>query len=468
LLSYRSHLLSYGWINKLVSLSLANNSLTPAAVDVIVELLNHPACVLQELNIGGNLLCGSRLNNGFSPEPMFRLSASLAAMNRSLTSLDLSSCDIGARSTMMLMTALTENTKISTLNLSSCNISGFGASHIGEKLPLIKGLTSLNISDNNIGLVGCVDLFTGLKSNSSLTKLDVSDNESLMGSIVNDSFIYDAQGMTAIANCVAENKTLCFLNLARTRLFGLTTVKISSYEEFRADAMEELAVAILRNLTLQEFILTGNRMAGCMANCKWLLGEYGRVNVSMNLPHLCSRCPGSIALTQLINARKHHPRLGLMRKLIENQRTIRCIHDDVGYYRGSLADQTMPEVAITCLEIDSHPSLEYAMFNIVYYDPAIVKTISDSISKHYFLKTCTCILLRRDEQYDSNSPIIRIEEVDIAMRQAKRESFERRILLAEFIRSCQSRGAGKVLPVLVLEYLFGEQEAVTEHYKRYI
>lgn len=53
---------------------------------------------------------------------------------------------------------------------------------------------------------------------------------------------------------------------------------------------------------------------------------------------------------------------------------------------------------------------------------------------------------------------------------AKRVSFEKRILLAKIIRSFRRLGHGgeQIVPILVLEYLFGENELVVEHFQRYM
>lgn len=102
------------------------------------------------------MLCGSRDHETFNPESVIKLSLALCDdSNRNLTQLDLSNCDIGARSAKKLFEVLKYNDSITVLDLSNCNISAIGSVAVGEALPHIRNLKVLHLKENCIGPSGC-------------------------------------------------------------------------------------------------------------------------------------------------------------------------------------------------------------------------------------------------------------------------------------------------------------------------
>lgn len=120
------------------------------------KIIDSRSCPLVHLCLRQNMLCGSRDHETFNPEPVIRLSLAISDdSNRNLTHLDLSDCDVGARSAKKLMEALKYNDSITVLDLSNCNISALGSVAVGDALPSIKNLKILHLKENCIGPVGC-------------------------------------------------------------------------------------------------------------------------------------------------------------------------------------------------------------------------------------------------------------------------------------------------------------------------
>ena len=178
-----------------------------------------PSCSLKTLDISSNVMCGKRSDNTFDPKPIISIGDALHTKHCSLTSLNLSRSDIGARSTRRLMSALTFNPTIHTLIIDSCNISEEGAGHVGEALPDLSYLKSLHISACGVGPIGCQRIFLGLAHNSSITSLDLSCNQ-LTGYHYGDNanlIDYEPAAITAIASGLKGNTKLRYLNLANNR-----------------------------------------------------------------------------------------------------------------------------------------------------------------------------------------------------------------------------------------------------------
>jgi Ran GTPase-activating protein (RanGAP) involved in mRNA processing and transport len=143
--------------SNLKSLILDNNKFEGDSLKLLAEkIIDSRSCPLVHLCLRQNMLCGSRDRGTFNPEPVIKLSLALCDdSNRNLTHLDLSNCDVGARSAKKLFEALKYNDSITTLDLSYCNISALGGVAVGEALPLIKNLQVLHLKENSIGPVGC-------------------------------------------------------------------------------------------------------------------------------------------------------------------------------------------------------------------------------------------------------------------------------------------------------------------------
>lgn len=143
--------------SNLKSLILDNNKFEGDSLKLLAEkIIDSRSCPLVHLCLRQNMLCGSRDRGTFNPEPVIKLSLALCDdSNRNLTHLDLSNCDVGARSAKKLFEALKYNDSITALDLSYCNISALGGVAVGEALPLIKNLQVLHLKENSIGPVGC-------------------------------------------------------------------------------------------------------------------------------------------------------------------------------------------------------------------------------------------------------------------------------------------------------------------------
>jgi hypothetical protein len=140
----------------LSSFRLASTGIALRGTSDVAALLAAADCKLAKLDLSCNELCGSRKDHTFSPANLITFSETLQTTNRSLAHLDLSYCDIGARSTKALMDALVENEMVHTVLLNMCNISELGATHIGTALPKLKGLKTLALQECNVGPMGCV------------------------------------------------------------------------------------------------------------------------------------------------------------------------------------------------------------------------------------------------------------------------------------------------------------------------
>ena len=201
----------------LTSLSLSDAEIQPTGAMMWAALLLNSG--LQSLDLSSNVMCGRRSENSFDPKPVIHIGESLHIANRTLTSLNMSKADIGARSTRRLMLALVANPIMRTLIIDSCNISEEGAAHVGEALPDLLNLETLQISTCNVGPIGCARVFLGLIHNTSITSLDMSGNQ-LTGYMYGESanlIDFDISAVGAIGAGLARNVALRYLNLSNNR-----------------------------------------------------------------------------------------------------------------------------------------------------------------------------------------------------------------------------------------------------------
>ena len=201
----------------LTALTMCDADIQSKGATLIATLL--PSCSLKTLDISSNVMCGKRSDNTFDPKPVITIGDSLHTKQCSLTSLNLSRSDIGARSTRRLMSALAFNPTVHTLIIDSCNISEEGAGHVGEALPDLLHLRNLHISACGVGPIGCQRIFLGLAHNASITSLDMSCNQ-LTGYHYGDNanvIDFEPAAITAIASGLKGNTKLRYLNLANNR-----------------------------------------------------------------------------------------------------------------------------------------------------------------------------------------------------------------------------------------------------------
>ena len=119
--------------SKLECLRLSGTRLGKSAAIAIAKWLADPNIGLKTLDISKNELCGKRVEQTFSPEHVFSLCDVLKSRNSTITCLNFSKCDIGARSTRHLMEALKVNKVISTVIMDDCNCSEEGKQSGGRE-----------------------------------------------------------------------------------------------------------------------------------------------------------------------------------------------------------------------------------------------------------------------------------------------------------------------------------------------
>src|SRR3989338_6644607 len=103
-------------------------------------------------------------------DAIFGLSHNVAT----LTSLNLSSNQLGDEGAGRLAEALAFNSTLTNLNLKSNNVGDKGASRLAEALATNSSLTSLNLMNNWVGDEGAGRLAEALAINSALTTLNLS------------------------------------------------------------------------------------------------------------------------------------------------------------------------------------------------------------------------------------------------------------------------------------------------------
>ena len=141
--------------SKLKSLFLGLTKVQGDSLSAFSErLLSSRTCPLTHLCLKRNVLCGKRSGEDFNPESVVMVANALLESNRNLKYLNLSHCDIGARSGRKLMESVKYNDSLLVLDMGSCNISSIGGAAVAQALPFMKNLRSLNIRDNAIGPVG--------------------------------------------------------------------------------------------------------------------------------------------------------------------------------------------------------------------------------------------------------------------------------------------------------------------------
>ncbi|MCC8399863.1 MAG: hypothetical protein LN563_04795 [Rickettsia endosymbiont of Platyusa sonomae] len=126
--------------------------------------------------------------------------------NRTLTNLDLSNNILRDNGTKAIAGALVCNSTLASLNLSSNYITNRAVKLIAKMLDSNKTLTNFDLSHNRIAVKGIKAIAEALKNNKTLTHLDLSYN------------CIDAEGIKAIAEALKNNKTLTHLDLSGNRI----------------------------------------------------------------------------------------------------------------------------------------------------------------------------------------------------------------------------------------------------------
>ncbi|KAK3249355.1 hypothetical protein CYMTET_41213 [Cymbomonas tetramitiformis] len=220
---------------------------------------------LSTLDLGRNQLCGVDFNgDGTYDASGIKALADALAFNTSLSTLSLSTNNIGPKGAKALAVALTPNaedaiilgallvlnTLLNTLDLSSNNIGPEGAKALavaltpnaegvfngslntltitdGVSLPIgalrRNELTELDLSGKRLRPEDAIILGALLVLNTSLNFLDLSSNQ--LSGVRNDMFgdtegTYDASGIKALADALAVNKSLSMLDVRGNAISG--------------------------------------------------------------------------------------------------------------------------------------------------------------------------------------------------------------------------------------------------------
>ena len=187
------------------------------------------------LEMNGSLeemnLSGNRVGTGIG---YMALGESLKR-NRGLKTLNISYCDIDEQCMKSLASAFEMNSSLAVLDLSWNNaVTGIGLMALGESLKRNRGLKTLNISHCGIDDQGMKSLASALEMNGSLEELDLGWNDAVTGI-----------GLTALGESLKRNRGLKSLNI--------------SYCSIDDQGVESLASALEMNGSLEELNLRGNR-----------------------------------------------------------------------------------------------------------------------------------------------------------------------------------------------------------------
>lgn len=424
---------------------------------------------LQYLSLQGNVLCGRRAENTFDPTPVINIGHALHACNRSLTCLNLSKSDIGARSTRRLMSALIANQHIHTLIIDGCNISEEGAVHIGEALPDLSGLRTLQVSSCGVGPVGCQSFFLGMAENTSITALDMSGNQ-LTGYVFgdnNNTIEFCLQAVTAISDGIARNKVLRCLNLSNNRLFGLSQDRhVGTEGDLIPAAIVKMAEGILQNGSeggqLHVLNILENRLSStCEQSCGACIDAYclmhdsfeGRVTEMLALTDAaCENCRGTEEVELLLLAAASHPLLSSVLGIMPtakhaNLAALRCCDHTMRL----LAQELVLNQTVTSVDLENNGISDRG-----------VRVLMQAVQDNVALKRLRLpvpeppgLSMKEREKFDE-------EAADIERRKlfqaACLQSFNKRVTLAVFAHGFSYLGAAAVRSVL--EYAVGPGDMV--------
>lgn len=430
---------------------------------------------LQYLSLQGNVLCGRRTENTFDPTPVINIGQALHISNRSLTCLNLSKSDIGARSTRRLMSALIANQHIRTLIIDSCNISEEGAVHIGEALPDLTSLRTLQVSNCGIGPVGGQSFFLGLAENLSITALDVSGNQ-LSGYVFgdnNNTIEFCVHAITALSDGIARNKVLRTLNLSNNRLFGLSQDRHTGTEgDLVPAAITKLAEGIEQNGSnggqLRVINILENRLSSTgEQSCTECIESFCRLHdVVRGNPQQhgsiqlaprerpaftradCVKCKGTDEVDALLRAVRGHPLLFSVLGIAPATKrvslaSLRCCDHTVQF----LSQELLRNQTVTSVDLDNNGISDRG-----------VRILMQSVSNNVALKCLRLPLSEPPGQSTKDREKFDGDAADVDRRlqleAACLQSFNKRITLALFARAFGCLGAAGVRGVL--EFTIGK------------
>ena len=211
-------------LSEITALNISHNNITTEVGDAIAEFLSHNT-KLKIFDISCNNMQESRYENVFK-----------ALQNiSSLTSLNLSKCNVVNQAADALGTVLLCNTSLQDIDISYNNLSMSDAVKIFKGMQNISNLVKVNVSHNMITDEATDELATVLLNNISLQKLDFSySNLSVLDAVK----IF--KGMKNISNLISIN---------------------ISHNMITDEAVDKLATVLLNNISLQKLDLSYNNLA---------------------------------------------------------------------------------------------------------------------------------------------------------------------------------------------------------------
>ena len=438
-------------VSTLKSFRMSNVQLRKDSTQDVVLALSDPNVKLMHLDISVNPLCGIRTEHSFDPIHILSLGIQLRATNRSLTALNLSNSDIGARSTKRLMEALFDNEQLHTLILDGCNCSEEGCTHIGNALPDINHLKYLSINNCFAGAIGGQMLFLGVAENKSLTYLDASNNyltgyHDLAG-LVN----WNGDAIGAISITLTNNLTLKTLNISDNSLFGLTLNDRSRFYTFpmetQVEVIEQLADAVSANGLfggqLEYLMLLHNRIS---VNCSDCASCGGKDNCS-------SECKVHLAVTRLVTSREKHPFLRSLLGITRNTTHLRLISSKIcDHVCQLIASELRFSHTLRVIDLDNNNITERGARLLEH---AIRENVSLQLVRLPSYKFRTDVSKRRRAKLarDPNYSAIDII-IGSIIQSGANQSLEYRVSLSLF--ACNGITLGSAVVRFILEYCIGD------------
>ena len=191
---------------------------------------------------------------------------------------------MSSESVASIITGLGHNNSLRALNISDSHFSMANALHFSSLLREHSKctLTSLRLQSCHISSECAVELATALYKNTTLRELDLSRN--LIGE--------HADGMTAIATLLVENKSLTRLGLADCHISG--------------QGAGELAAALCKNSTLQILDLDRNPIGVEGASS---MSDMLQHNMSLTRLYMCDDSVGEEGVHQPMTSVKYNQTL---------------------------------------------------------------------------------------------------------------------------------------------------------------
>ena len=264
---------------------------------------------------------------------------------------------------------------------------------------------------------------------------------------------YSLQPIQAIAEGLANNKTLRDLSIANNGLFGTYyDTQSESLGKYDPVSIKILAEGIAKNGdnggSLRSVNILGNRFGGNVDVCESC--DLPCVHLWHGLlPDCLPECPGSNPVTHLLAVVEAHPHL----------HTLVGAHpgmDKLGLAGLKLCDQWL---RIVMWEVQRHQYITSVDLNTNYFSPRGVRTIARGLQHNVGLHSLylpSFLYLNRLHQRDFQVPSsLAVTYLEGEVGRAKYQASQFRLMLARVVRYLCGLGASPLLNML--EYLLGQE-----------